>query len=93
MPIDIDEFETASEEALRGGGTETERESVLYFLARNPSRAYAREEIRSATGVSTISLVHELFQLESEGLVRRRGRYWAVDPEAEVPGIESGERP
>ena len=77
MPIDIDEFEAASEEELQGREASL-REAVVEFLAYNPSMAYSREELQSSLEVDAINLLHQLSVLEREGLVRHKGRYWAI---------------
>lgn len=77
MPIDIEEFESATEEELRGG-EDLLRDAVVEFLAYNPGMAYSREEIQSSLEVDAIHLLHQLSVLEREGLVRHKGRYWAI---------------
>lgn len=89
MAIDIEDFEAASAEALHGD-EETVRQLVLRFLAAHPDKAYAREEIRSAIGVETISLIHELNRLEQAGRVRHKGRYWALSPTVDPTSIDGG---
>lgn len=77
MPIDIKQFETASENRLRAGG-ETNAERVLSFLSSTPEKAYTPGEIREATNVSRGSIGVVLSRLEDRSLVRHRGEYWAV---------------
>lgn len=77
MPIDIDEFEAATPEELRGDDRPV-RDGVLEFLAYDPGMAYSREEIQSSLQIDAIHLLHELTQLEREGLVRHKGHYWAI---------------
>ena len=77
MPIDIDEFEAASEEELQERDKPL-REAVVEFLAYNPGMAYSREEIQSSLEVDAINLLHQLSLLEREGLVRHKGRYWTI---------------
>lgn len=77
MPIDIDEFESAAPDELEEGGRPV-RVAVLEFLGYNPDQAYSREEIQTAVNVDGIALLHALSTLEREGLVRQKGRYWAI---------------
>ena len=77
MPIDIDEFEAASENELREREKPL-REAVIEFLAYNPGMAYSREEIQSSLEVDAINLLHQLSSLEREGVVRHKGRFWAI---------------
>ena len=77
MPIDIEEFESASEEELQGSPAPL-RSAVLEFLSYNPGMAYSREELQSSLEVDAIHLLHQLSILEREGLVRHKGRYWAI---------------
>lgn len=80
VPIDIDEFESASEDELVGDGSSI-TDAIVDFLSYNPEQAYSRQEIQSAIDVDAIALVHELTMLEQEGIVRHKGRYWAIDEE------------
>ena len=77
VPIDIDEFESSSSEELQDDGQPV-REAVLEFLGYNPDQAYSRDEIQTAVNVDGIALLHALSSLEREGLVRHKGRYWAI---------------
>ena len=77
MPIDIEEFEAATEDELRGG-EELLRDAVVEFLAYNPGMAYSREELQGALEVDAIHLLHQLTILERDGFVRHKGRYWAI---------------
>ena len=77
VPIDIEEFEAADEEDLQSGDPPL-REGVVEFLAYNPGMAYSRAELQSALEVDAIHLLHQLSLLEREGVVRHKGRYWAI---------------
>ena len=82
MPIDIDEFEDMEPEELRELALDdTDYDRVLQYLAFNPRRAYARDEIQSSVGITGIDLFAILSRLEAEGYVRHKGRYWAISPE------------
>ena len=77
MPIDIEEFEAATEDELRASETLL-RDAVVEFLSYNPEMAYSRAELQSSLEVDAIHLLHQLSVLEREGLVRHKGRYWAI---------------
>lgn len=77
MPIDIEEFESATPEELQEIDRPV-RDGVVEFLAYNPGMAYSRDEIQSSLEVDAIHLLHVLTQLERDGLIRHKGRYWAI---------------
>ena len=77
MPIDIDRFRSAPEEALKAGGP-TNAERVLTFLSANVDEAFTPSEIREATNVPRGSIGVVLSRLEDQGLVEHRGEYWAM---------------
>ena len=77
MPIDIERFESDPEEELKPQGT-TNAEVILSLLASSPDQAYTPKEIHDATDVARGSVGVVLSRLESRGLVRHRGEYWAV---------------
>lgn len=85
MPIDIEEFENAPETELRTGeGEPTNAELVVSFLASNAGQAFTPKEIRQATRVPRGSIGVVLSRLEDRGLVRHRGAYWAIAPDADT---------
>lgn len=85
MPIDVEEFEEAPEAELRRtGGGPTNAERVLAFLDGHDDQAFTPKEIREATGVPRGSIGVVLSRLEDRGLVRHRGEYWAVAPDADI---------
>lgn len=77
MPIGIDRFENEPEDALdiKVG---TQPHSVLTFLATNDGQAFTQAEIHDGTGIPRGSVGVVLSRLEDRGLVRHRGRYWAI---------------
>ena len=89
VPIDIEEFEAATEEELQGGETLL-RDAVVEFLAYNPDMAYSREELQGSLEVDAIHLLHQLTILERDGLVRHKGRYWAIAEGYEDDAGEDG---
>lgn len=77
MPISTDRFENDAEEALDvRKGTRPHR--ILRFLAENDDGAYTQTELHEATGIERGSVGAALSRLDDRGLVRHRGRYWAI---------------
>ncbi len=77
MPISIDRFEDESKDILeltKG----TQPYTVLTFLAANDDQAFTQTEIHEATEIPRGSVGVVLSRLEERGLVRHRGRYWAI---------------
>lgn len=89
MPIDINKFEAASDEDLRSDSGQSKYDQILEYLAFNPNKAYSREEIQSATGITGLDLISVLSRLEREGRVRHKGSYWAIAPEFEREPAEA----
>lgn len=80
MPISIDQFESEPEEVLdfQQG---TQPYQILQFLAEHDEQAFTQTEIHEATGIKRGSVGAVLSRLEARGLVRHRGRYWAIAPD------------
>jgi DNA-binding IclR family transcriptional regulator len=77
MPISIDRLDDEPEETLSvTKGTQPYR--ILRFLAANDDKAFTQTEIHEATGIKRGSVGAVLSRLDDRGLVRHRGRYWAV---------------
>jgi DNA-binding IclR family transcriptional regulator len=77
MPINIDRFDEEPTEVLNlQEGTQPYR--VLQFLAEHDDKAFTQTEIHEATDIKRGSVGAVLSRLEDRGLVRHRGRYWAV---------------
>lgn len=76
MPISMDDFEETDRDALdiRGGN----KRKILAYLLENDDNAFTAAEIADATDVSENSVSPVLSRLRAEGLVRHRGRYWAI---------------
>jgi sugar-specific transcriptional regulator TrmB len=55
---------------------------VLAFLTERRAAAFTPAEICEGTGVPRGSVGVVLARLEDRGLVRHRGPYWTVSPEA-----------
>lgn len=77
MPINIDRFEDESEDLLdiKEG---TQPYTILTFLTGNDEQAFTQTEIHEATEIPRGSVGVVLSRLEEQGLVRHRGRYWAI---------------
>lgn len=77
MPIAIDEFESQPEELL-DLDEDTQAYQVLKFLAENPEKAFTPKEIHEETGIKKGSVGAVLSRLEDRGLLRHKGKYWAI---------------
>jgi len=77
MPIGIDRFEEEPADVLdlQEG---THPYQILQFLAEHGDQAFTQTEIHDATGIKRGSVGAALSRLEDRGLVRHRGRYWAI---------------
>jgi len=77
MPINIDRFENVPEDVLdfKEG---TQPHTILAFLASHDEQAFTQTEIHDATDIPRGSVGVVLSRLEDRGLVRHRGRYWAI---------------
>jgi DNA-binding IclR family transcriptional regulator len=77
MPINIDRFDEEPTEALNlQQGTQPYQ--ILQFLAEHDDKAFTQTEIHEATDINRGSVGAVLSRLEDRGLVRHRGRYWAI---------------
>jgi DNA-binding IclR family transcriptional regulator len=77
MPINIDRFDEEPTEVLNlQEGTQPHR--ILQFLAEHDDKAFTQTEIHEATDINRGSVGAVLSRLEDRGLVRHRGRYWAI---------------
>ncbi|KXB07272.1 hypothetical protein AKJ52_00625 [candidate division MSBL1 archaeon SCGC-AAA382C18] len=88
MPISVDEFEKAPENALEVG-EETNGEKVLNFLLKNPDKAFTRSEIMESTGVKAGSIGVTLSRLEKKGLLRHKGNYWTLAPDDKIATLST----
>ena len=77
MPITIDEFESQPG-SLLSLDRDTQAYRVLEFLYVNSDSAFTSKEIREETGLKKGSIGVVLSRLEDQGLVRHKGKYWAV---------------
>lgn len=77
MPISIDRFDEEPADVLDlQEGTQPCR--ILQFLAENSEQAFTQTELHEATELKRGSVGAVLSRLEDRGLVRHRGRYWAI---------------
>lgn len=77
MPIGIDQFDDEPADVLDiEEGTQPYR--ILRFLAVNDDKAFTQTELHEETGIKRGSVGAVLSRLEDRGLVRHRGRYWAI---------------
>jgi DNA-binding IclR family transcriptional regulator len=77
MSIGIDAFDDEPEAALDvASGTQPYR--ILAFLAEHDDQAFTQTEIHEETEIKRGSVGAVLSRLEDRGLVRHRGRYWAI---------------
>ena len=77
MPINIDRFDEESTEVL-DIQEDTQPYRILQFLAEHDDKAFTQTEIHEATEIKRGSVGAVLSRLEDRGLVRHRGRYWAI---------------
>ncbi|WP_152041155.1 helix-turn-helix transcriptional regulator [Salinigranum salinum] len=77
MPINIDRFDEEPTEVLdlQEG---TQPYQILQFLAEHNDKAFTQTEIHEATDINRGSVGAVLSRLEDRGLIRHRGRYWAI---------------
>ncbi|ELY84788.1 MarR family transcriptional regulator [Natrialba taiwanensis] len=77
MPISIDRFDEEPVDAL-GLQEGTHPYRLLQFLTDHSDQAFTQTELHEATGIKRGSVGAALSRLEDRGLVRHRGRYWAI---------------
>jgi predicted transcriptional regulator of viral defense system len=77
MPIDTDQFESEPEDIL-DINQGTQPHAILTILASNDDQAFTQTEIEAVTDIPRGSVGVVLSRLENRGLVRHRGRYWAI---------------
>lgn len=77
MPIEIDRFDEKPEDifSLQEG---SQPYRILEFLAENDDKAFTQTEIAERTGIKRGSVGAALSRLDDRGLVRHKGRYWAI---------------
>jgi predicted transcriptional regulator of viral defense system len=89
MPISIDDLDDAPEDVLDlQEGTQPYR--VVTFLAANGGKAFTQSEIAEETGIKRGSVGAVLSRLEDRGLVRHKGRYWAIAEDDRLASYAAG---
>ena len=77
MPISVDQLNEEPTEVLDlQAGTQPHR--ILQFLTENDDKAFTQTEIHNAMDIKRGSVGAVLSRLADRGLVRHRGRYWAI---------------
>ena len=77
MPVDFENYQPTD---LPDEDTNGRR--ILEFLAANPETGYRAGELAAELEIPRGSVGTTLSRLESRGLVRHKGQYWAINPEA-----------
>lgn len=77
MPVDFERYQPTD---LPDDGTNGRR--ILEFLAANPELGYRPTELAAELDIPRGSVGTTLSRLERRGLVRHKGKYWAIDPAA-----------
>lgn len=77
MPISIDEFDDEPD-AVLDLEPESNPARIVRFLADHDDHAFTQTEIHEQTDIPRGSVGTTLSRLEARGLVRHRGRYWAI---------------
>lgn len=77
MPISIDQFDDQPDGAL-GIEEGSQPHRILTYLAEHDEQAFTQTEIHEGTEIPRGSVGVVLSRLEDRGLVRHRGRYWAI---------------
>lgn len=77
MPVDFENYRPTD---LPDENTNGRR--ILEFLAANPETGYRAGELTEELEIPRGSVGTTLSRLESRGLVRHKGQYWAINPEA-----------
>lgn len=89
MPIDVEEFNQRSPEAL-GFTNGSHKDVILTFLGEHRDKAYTQTEIAAETGIKRGSVGTVLSRLEELGVVRHKGRYWAIADDDRVAAYRAG---
>jgi predicted Rossmann fold nucleotide-binding protein DprA/Smf involved in DNA uptake len=78
MPISIEQFNRADSEDLKTDNPYREEDRLVEFLTNHPEQAFTLRELSSQTNMPLLELAARLNYLANEGIVRHRGRYWAI---------------
>lgn len=77
MPVDFERYQPTD---LPDEGTNGRR--ILEFLADHPDLGFRPSELATELDIPRGSVGTTLSRLESRGLIRHKGEYWAINPEA-----------
>jgi len=88
MPIEVDEFEKAPDEALKVDRG-TNKWKVVEFLIEHSEKAFTPKEIDSEVDVPEGSVGVILSRLEEKGIVRHKGKYWTLERDDKLGGLSA----
>lgn len=88
MPIEVDEFEKAPENALEID-RDTNQWRVAEFLLQHRNQAFTPKEIESRVDVPDGAIGVLLSRLEDRGVVRHRGKYWAIERDDSLAALSA----
>ncbi len=88
MPIEVDEFEKAPENALEID-RDTNQWEVVEFLLEHKDKAFTPKEIETEVDVPDGSVGVLLSRLEEKGIVRHKGKYWTLEREDRLAGLSA----
>jgi len=88
MPIEVDEFEEAPKKALEIDRN-TNKWEVVKFLLKNREQAFTPKEIESNVDVPDGSVGVILSRLEEKGVVRHKGKYWAIERDDRLASLSA----
>ena len=88
MPIEVDEFEEAPENALEID-RDTNKWTVVEFLLEHSEKAFTPKEIENEVDVPDGGVGVILSRLEEKGIVRHKGKYWTLETDDRVAGISA----
>ncbi|MGA9399247.1 MAG: helix-turn-helix domain-containing protein [Haladaptatus sp.] len=77
MPVDFESYHPTNLP-----NEDTNGRDILEFLAEQPDLGFRAGEIAEELNIPRGSVGTTLSRLESRGLVRHKGEYWAINPEA-----------
>ncbi|WP_227379958.1 MarR family transcriptional regulator [Haladaptatus halobius] len=77
MPVDFESYHPTELPNENTNGR-----SILEFLADNPELGFRAGELAEELDIPRGSVGTTLSRLETRGLVRHKGEYWAINPEA-----------
>ncbi|MDZ7688924.1 MAG: TrmB family transcriptional regulator [Halobacteriales archaeon] len=88
MPIEVDEFEEAPDDALEID-RDTNKWEVVEFLLKNSKKAFTPKEIEENVDVPENSVGVILSRLEEKDIVRHKGKYWTLERDDRLAGVSA----